>query len=261
MWSFSDRSFGRHLYFYVAIILSLALLASSQKQKNLVAQICHSTILLPFLYLNETVAEWSSLSEENRELSSLVAELLMENSSLKEAKLENYRLRRLLNFVSTTRFRGVPAKIVGTSPHLNMEAVLVSVGRRDGIRRNMPVISCDGVVGKVFETLEKTAVVVLLTDPNCPLAVIDQKTRVLGIVRCTGPEGMILDNVPYQESVSPGDTIISSGMGGVFPAGLKVGVVTKVRSQKGEIFKTIKLEPAVNFNCLEEVYILSPAKE
>lgn len=261
MWSFSDRRLGRHLHFYVAIVLSLALLASGHRQKDLVAQICHSTVLFPFLYLNETIEEWSNLSEENRELSSLVARLLLENSSLKEAELENYRLRKLLNFVRTTRFRGVPAKIVGGSPHLNLKAVLVSVGKRDGIRRNMPVISSDGVVGKVFEVLENTAVVVLLTDPNCPLAVIDQKTRVLGIVRWRGHQGMILDNVPYQENVSPGDTIISSGMGGVFPVGLNVGVITKVRSEKGEIFKKITLEPAVNFNRLEEVYILSPTKE
>lgn len=261
MWSFYDRRLGRHLHFYVAIILSLALVASDHRQKDFLAQICHSTVLFPFLYLNETIAENSNLSQKNRELSDLVARLLLENSSLKEAELENYRLRKLLNFVGTTRFRGVPAKIVGGSPHLNLKAVLVSVGKRDGIQRNMPVISSDGVVGKVLEVLDNTAVVVLLTDANCPLAVIDQKTRVLGIVRWRGHQGMVLDNVPYQESVSPGDTIISSGMGGVFPVGLYVGVITKVRSERGEIFKKIELEPAVNFNRLEEVYVLSPSKE
>jgi rod shape-determining protein MreC len=256
MSSFADRRFGRHLLLYVAIILSFGLLASTQKQKNSVARVCHSTILFPFLRLNETISEWSDLAAENRKLSVLVAQLLLENSSLKEARLENERLRRLLNFVRTTRFQGLPAKIVGGSPQLGLRAVVVNVGESAGVRKNMPVIASDGVVGRVMEALENTAVVLLLTDPNCPVAAIDQRTRVLGIVRWRGHEGMILDNIPLQESVSPGDNVVSSGLGGIFPEGLKLGVVTRVRSEKGEIFKEIKLKPAVNFNRLEEVYIL-----
>ena len=96
----------------------------------------------------------------------------------------------------------------------------------------------------------------LLTSPNCRAAARDANTRVLGIVRWTGGKRLLLDNVSISDTVAVGDTVITSGLGGVFPEGLPVGIIVSVVTGESPFFKSIILDPFVDFGALEELIVL-----
>jgi len=113
-----------------------------------------------------------------------------------------------------------------------------------------------GLVGRTTSILDNKVTVELLTSPNCMVAARDQNTRALGIIMWNLGQELLLDNVPVQDSVAVGDTIITSGLGGLYPAGLPIGTVEKSELPAKGFFKRITIKPFVNFNRLDELFIL-----
>jgi rod shape-determining protein MreC len=125
----------------------------------------------------------------------------------------------------------------------------------------MPVINAKGLIGKVFNVTEGQAQVQLLTDRNAFVSARLQESREVGTVSWTGKGNQlellyILENIP----VTPGEVVVTSGMGGVYPPGIKIGVVTDVKSEPGNMFQKILIQSSVNFNALEEVFLLQNPK-
>jgi len=196
------------------------------------------------------------LQRENERLRRRATQLFVENSILKKAQHENKRLRDLLRFEKMSDFRLVPAEVIGWSGDRTVNSIVINVGQHGGIERNMPVITPDGLVGKVYRVTPRAAVVQLLLDPNCRVSAIVQRSRVLGIMEWERGARCLLRNVPIRNDVAEGDTVVSSGMGGVFPKGLMLGYVSAVRGTEWQLFKEIALVPAVDFTHLEEVFVL-----
>jgi rod shape-determining protein MreC len=117
------------------------------------------------------------------------------------------------------------------------------------------------LVGKVVDVFEKSSLVQLLMDRNCPVSAMIQRTRVSGILNYHGGNTFRLENVPWRMDVRQGDQIISSGMGDLFPKGLHLGRVIGVRSNERSLFKEISVEPSVDFNSLEEVFVIIRPEE
>ena len=110
---------------------------------------------------------------------------------------------------------------------------------------------------RVALVMEDYSVVFLLTEPRCRVAARVKRSREQGIIRYSMNRGMYLDNLPQQGDVVVGDTVITSGLGGIFPEGLVVGVVSDVHLREKEFFYDISISPAVNFNGLDELYVLA----
>ncbi len=256
-----------HLMFFV--FLSFLLLILPQKIKSDLSTFIFRFTYGPFYALTDHLKELEGVLEENRRLHQKIMELSLRNFWLNEEHLENERLRQLLGFRSQLGYEVIPARVVAKEPNRRYFSVLINKGSQEGIKRNMPVVNMYGLVGKIVNVSAHSSVVQLMIDPRFRVSALDQRSRVFGIIKPESDFALRLDNVPISEDVQVKDPIISSGLGGIFPPGIKIGMVTAVESEETfseedrsfGIFKMIQVQPSVDFSSLEELFILKTAKE
>jgi rod shape-determining protein MreC len=153
----------------------------------------------------------------------------------------------------------VAARVIGGSADSASQTIYLDRGERDGIRRNMGVITPDGVVGKVIESYKDTAQVLLLTDKDSGVGAMLVDSRVQKPVGGTGEALLVMKYISNEDtSVNPGDRIVTSGMDRIFPPDLPVGTIADIKP--GNTFKQIRVRPAANLERLEEVFVLLTMK-
>ncbi len=201
-----------------------------------------------------------SVARENDELRRKLQRARQESNRCREIRLANRRLRKLLALSQVVDDRSLAAEVVGKDPTPWFKTILVDKGRRHGVIKGMPVVSPDGVVGVIIEVAPGFSKVMLLTDPNSAVDALVQGSRARGIIK-GGPEGMCLFKyVLRKHDIREGEIVVTSGMDGVFPKGLRVGKVASVVKEPAGIFQHVTVAPAVDFERLEEVLILPIAR-
>jgi rod shape-determining protein MreC len=256
------------LHLSTFVLLSLVLLILPRSIKSDISAFVHRFTYGPFDALDNHVKELEGVREENKRLHLRVMELSLKNFWLNEERLENRRLRELLDFRSELKYKVIPADLVAAEPNRRHFSVLINKGSEEGIKRNMPVVNMHGLVGKTVDVSPHTSVVQLIIEPSFRVSALDQRSRVYGIIRPGSGFTLRLGNVPLTEDVEVGDGIISSGLGGIFPPGIRIGRVTAVESQESlskenfsfGIFKRINVRPSVDLSSLEEVFVLEVEK-
>lgn len=201
-----------------------------------------------YLYLLDTAEENRLLSEENRSLNALLIQS-------DEIRLENARLRLLLDFKETQEIETLPARVVAEDASSWFRTVTIDKGSEHGVTEGLPVVVAEGVAGRVVRSSPRFAKVLLITDASSAVASLLQGNRARGVCRGEG-EQLTFDFVLRQEEVKVGDRVVTSGMGGIFPKGLVVGYVKSVDRQEFGLFQAISVSPAVDFSHLEEVLVL-----
>jgi rod shape-determining protein MreC len=194
-------------------------------------------------------------SRDNEQLRRQNDELKMQVNQLQSKAAEADRLSALLNFRQAQR--NVPmlaARVIGTSADTASQTVYLDRGERDGIRRNMGVITPDGVVGKVIESYRDTAQVLLLTDKDSGVGAMLAESRIQSPVGGTGEPLLSMKYIPTDDTVNVGEHVVTSGMDRIFPRDLPVGVVTEIKT--GRPFQHVRVRPAANLQRLEEVIVL-----
>ena len=203
-----------------------------------------------YVFLVDTRQENVRLKEERDRLR-------IENSAANELLLENERLRQELDFRKTRPPSTVAVQVIGKDLAPASSTVTISKGSADGIRKDMAVITPEGVVGKVQAALSGTAKVILLTDPGSTVAVRVQRNREEGLL-----EGKLtscaLKFVSYYADIQEGDLLVTSGLDGIYPKGLPVATVTRVKKHEASTFQTVVAKPAVRLSRLEEALVLVP---
>ncbi len=201
------------------------------------------------------------VERENQAMREEISGLRKAVSGMAEARSENERLRRLLNYTEAEAGPVVAARVVGINPDANRLTVRIDRGEGDGLARNMPVVTPDGVVGQLLRVTSASADVLLLADPNSRLGVRVQRTRARAGAAGTGDERLLrLDYLARAEDLEEGDAVVTSGTDGVYPPGLMVGRATQVQRQGAGMFLGANLLPAVDFSRLEEVLVLCAPK-
>jgi len=253
-WTDKTRPF---IVLIVTALISVVLLTLGDHQKAVVVNALTMSILAPVQKGISLANQFWDVYSQNRLLRQLNTELSLDNQLLREAQLENLRLRQLLSFRERENLTSILlAEVIAREPDREMNSVIIGAGSRRGVSRNMPVVTAQGVVGKVVLARPNSAVVQLLMDRNCPVSAIVQRSRVSGMLEYEGGASFQLNNVPWRLDVQEGDTVICSGLGGIFPKGLMLGRVTEVGAEERELFKHIRVEPSVDFNSLEEVFVI-----
>lgn len=199
------------------------------------------------------------VKRENERLRAANLRLQAKLDSLREVRLANERLRRLLHFKKQTDLPALPARIIGDDASSWFRTVLLDKGSRDGIREGMPVVAAQGVVGRVVKVAPDASRVLLITDGSSAVAALVQRNRTRGVCRGQG-ESLSLQFALRQKDLRVGDRVITSGTGGVFPKGLMIGRITEVSKESYGLFQTIEVKPAVDFSRLEEVLVLLKEK-
>jgi rod shape-determining protein MreC len=197
---------------------------------------------------------------ENDDLHAEVDRLRLRNTELEGVSAESARLAALLGFHDA--HPDVPmlaARVIAASADSSSHAIFINRGEHDGIRRNMAVITPDGVVGKVFEVYRGTAQVLLLTDKESGVGALLAGSRTQGPVSGVGDPWMVMKYISNDENVAVGQEILTSGQDQIYPKDLPVGTVAEVK--QGTPFKVIRVKPAAHLDRLEEVLVLLTRQE
>ncbi len=268
------ESGGRKTYVVLLALAALALVATiymTSGERDRITPVEHVVreILAPvqtgFLHaaswvnnIGRTVANLGVLIIENDVLKREVAELQAENVYLEEQRLENIRLRRLLSFQEKMSHETLAAEVIARDPGNWLNTVTINKGTGHGVKKDMSVVSCEGLLGRVMSVSTSTANVLLIIDPRSAVGGGVQHTRSLVLVEGDpGAPGMCLVKCLAMESeFSIGDKILSSGLGGIYPKGLIIGEIVELIPGKYGVGSAARLKPAADFARLEEVLII-----
>ena len=210
-----------------------------------------------FLNFSEVKLENEELKKKNTKL----ANELIEYESLKD---EVERLREALNFTeSKNNYKYVGVNIIGYSGNSLSDGYIIDKGSNDGINKNMVVVSSKGLVGKVTKVASNFAIVQSILNENIAVAVMDQQTReATGVLQGLSDKKdnnmTVVYNLPISSDVKEGDIIITSGLGKIYPKEIPVGTVVSVEEDNVRVMKSAVVEPFVNFNEVEELFVVIP---
>jgi rod shape-determining protein MreC len=206
------------------------------------------------------IAEISSLRDKNELLNQQVITLRAQVRELEALRQENQRLREMLDFKNThPQFDLVGCNIIGKDPGNIFSTFIIDKGSRNGISKNMPVLTSRGLVGQVMEVGSNWAKVLPLSDPRSSVSIIVNRTRDAGILK-GNMNYKLSGQISPEAAVVEGDEVVTSGMGGIYPKGLLVGKITWINIDENQLLKQIVVEPVVDFEKLEEVFVLKYSK-
>ena len=194
----------------------------------------------------------------NAELEVELTELRLELQKLEESRLQNDRLRSLLDLKEGMGTSTVAASVIANNTLGLSHTMLIDRGSASGLKPNMPVVSSMGVVGRVWTVAPHVAKIQLITDAQAGTAVLVQRSRVQGILLGSGTGLANLDYVTMHDDVVKGDLLVTSGQDGIYPKGLPVGEVDRLGEPRG-VLRTIQIAPRADFRRLEEVLVLLSA--
>jgi rod shape-determining protein MreC len=178
-----------------------------------------------------------------------------------ETRQANQRLRSLLGFRTRTGSKAIAAEVVGRDPSPWFKTIIINKGTADGVVKASPVVVPEGVVGLVVAVSGHYAKVLLIIDQNSAVDAKVQATRARGIVKGDPTGRGSFNYVLRKHDISLGDSVITSGLDGVFPKGLPIGRVSEIVRLSAGIFQEIAITPYVDFETLEEVLVLPPPEQ
>ncbi len=194
------------------------------------------------------------IRSQNQTLKADVDRFKLENQYLKEELATAKRVEAMASFVQRNPNKTIGARIIGAGAGMNSKVVFIDRGSTSGVLKGMPVITPDGIVGKVTASYPTGSQVMLITDPTFGCGVVSDKSRVHGTARGQGNNQLLVDYIQNEQAVQVGEIFYTSGDDRIFPKGLPVGPVRV--SREGKLFKEIYVAPAAFEKGLEEVLVV-----
>jgi rod shape-determining protein MreC len=198
------------------------------------------------------------LTQRNFELEAEVAELQAQIIELQQQLSEYQILSALLDFARAyPEYQYMGASVIGRDPSPFVKYIQINRGSSDGLRRGLPVVTQQGLVGRVVQITASAALVQLITDPGTEINVELEPGRIEGVLSGSITGDVSLDFIPQEADIEPGDLVLTSGLGGNYPPNILIGQVTSVRSQDYDLFQSASIQPVVDFEHLEIVLIIT----
>jgi len=202
---------------------------------------------------NELIREKEALRLQNEDLR---LQLMQAQGAVRE----NERLRQQLGWQPHKGWKLKPANVVLREPSNWWRTVQIDLGSRDGMKTDLPVLTTDGLVGRISSVSLTRSQVVLLGDPNCKVAArVDNPSRDTGVIGASGPLDTAIVEMGYLSrtaDLKPGQNVWTSGLGGIFPKDIFIGKVLDSRSEDYGMSITARVKLAANLSALEEVWVL-----
>jgi rod shape-determining protein MreC len=197
-----------------------------------------------------------STAKENGKLREALSRAIEEKNQYQEAALSNERLRRLLDLKTSLPHQMLAAEVIGRDPSPWFKTIIIDKGSKEGVAAAMPVVIPEGIVGQVVESAGGYAKVLLIADQNSAVDAIVQRTRARGIIKGGLSGKCSFDYVLRKDEIGVGDIVISSGVDGVFPKGLRIGEVSEIIKRNAGVFQDVTITSYVDFEKIEEVFII-----
>lgn len=258
------------------IVAVLAIYGISQKRFNLAEPTLFHTIVTEIIApVQEGIASskknvsslWENYlmivdtSKENTVLKKQISRLESDLTTMEEIRKENLRLKQLLNFSEGMSPQRVLAQVVGWDSANEFKVIRLNKGSAQGIKVMSPVITDHGLVGYVYRVTENYSDVLTILDQNNRVDVVVERTRTHGIVEGVFNFKCALKYIMRNEPVEVGDKLITAGVGGIYPKGIKVGMITDISRENFGMTLSLEVIPSVDFDKLEEVLVLIPIQE
>lgn len=270
--NFLNIDLKKIVFFLIVIALPLLSINMEQKQTEttwfdepilLVAGTVQSTFDGFSRGVKDTAALYLNLigiKRENEDLHHQNSELITRLESMNELRLENDRLRGLLDFKQSTKMELVAAQVVGRDLVPDHSTLTINKGTDHGLKNGQAVITLKGVLGYIFRPTANAAHVMLLSDRYAVVDGIVQRTRAHGIVEGRGAGGCSLKYIERTEDVKEGDLVVTGGLDNIFPKGFPIAVVESVESKTVSVSLKVELKPIVDPAKVEEVFIVTNAQ-
>lgn len=214
-----------------------------------------SSLYFPAQRIVSAMGHYKSIAQENEQLKEENARLRQETFHAREGLQELARLHTLVRFDDKWDYPIVTARVVGHNPGRFLTTMVINRGVEHGVKENMPVFSMNGLVGKISKSTKNHSRVQLLVDPNLKLSVMDRRTRVVGFLESMDGRRLTA-MIPTHAGVHAGDTLVTSGLGGIFPKGIPVGTVKEIRKSDLDVMCQMEVNPFQEFSILEEVFVM-----
>jgi rod shape-determining protein MreC len=198
------------------------------------------------------------LTQENLELKAEIARLQAQNIDLQQQNAEIQILSALLDFASAhPEPTYLTAQVIGRDASPFMQYVFINRGSDDGLRRGMPVVNQQGLVGRIAAVTARAARVQLITDPGVSINIRFLATDAEAILTGSITGDILLDLIPQDVAVQPGDLVLTSGLGGSYPPNILIGQVSTVRQRPFDLFQTASVQPVVDFGKVDIVLVVT----
>ena len=267
----------RHYIAFACVIVLTIIVLKLPPRAATQFKLAISTSFLPFLGLSrsgEKIAEKAGdavvprkeLLKQNEQLQRDNAELRVQIQRQAELERENERLRTMLGFQKRAAWNLKAAHVIARDPANWWRNVRIDRGKRDGLRTDLPVLTPDGLVGRVSEVSETHSRVVLLGDPSCPVSatIMDAKNQKVdgGVIRSGASvlnESMVEMNfLRNPNAVKPGQLVVTSDLGGTYPNGIRIGEIVDLRPADFGLVHIARVKLAVKMNLLDDVWVMMP---
>ncbi len=262
-----DRNASRAdtLVFLGCLILAFVAMSLPERIRDPIAQTLRQTVLAPFLALQQASGQLRTSRARFDLLTAQRDSAALASSFLPELRRENDRLRALLHLRDRLRWGYVPAEVLHQAEPTSALSLIVAAGRDRGVRPLSGVVDPAGLVGLVRSVDEHTSVVLTWAHPDFRASAQAADGTVFGIVAphgTSGPGAWLLElrGVPYREQVDTGTTIVTSGLGGVYPRGIPLGTVVGIVGEAAGWERTFLVRPAVHPGSVTHVMILTAAR-
>jgi rod shape-determining protein MreC len=204
----------------------------------------------------ELLKQNQGLREENQRL-------LVQSQQLNALLRENAQLRDQVKWQTLQKAWPLKlARVIARDPASWWRTVQINLGSRDGMRTNLPVLTSEGLVGRIAAVGFDRSQVVLLGDPDCKVAALVEETRDAGVIGVSGPLDSSLVTLNCYSSKDPnlkaGQKVVTSGLGGIFPPGITIGKIVDSRQVEYGLYTEARVKLAANLGALEEVWVLLP---
>jgi len=197
---------------------------------------------------------------ENRALQEEISQLRLQQARMAEDAAQARRLQLLLGFKEQFISQTMPAQVIGSSGSDQSRIIYIDKGTRDGMKPDMPVITDQGIVGKVLRVFHSSSQVLLVNDVSSGVGAILEKSRLQGVLKGSPSGDVVLDKVMSDEQVEPGERVLTSGGDRIFPKGLLIGYVRDVKTG-ADLFLKIRVRLTANLSKVEEVLVITKVDE
>jgi rod shape-determining protein MreC len=198
------------------------------------------------------------IHQQNAELEAENARMQAQIVELQQQLVEFEILSALLEFArANPEYQYIGASVIGRDPSPFLNYIIINRGSDDGLRRGMPVVTQNGLAGRVVQVTASGARVSLITDPVTRINVRIEPSRSAAVLAGSITGDITLEQIPQDADVQPGNLILTSGLGGNYPANIIVGQVTSVRSRENALFQSASVQPVTDFSDLSIVLVIT----
>ncbi len=256
----------RRLFLAIIIILLIIIVQARNINvespfRGLLGNVVNPAIFLTNKVFSSIGNIWNSyinlinVQQENKEYKKLIDNLTLENALLSEKLSQSERLETLLRLYRTYDFKQMPANVIGVSDGY-VKNIVIDAGDIDGVEKNAPVIGFQGLVGRVSNTYATTSEVDVILNISSNVSVMNSRTRVSGIMRGDGEGRLYVDYYDRLDDVRVGDVFVTSGLGMLYPKGIRIGKVSDIVSDNTGLFQKVFIEQSEDFYKLEHVFVV-----